>query len=382
MVNPANGKSKPNTLKVKDLTATAKDRELWLNRMAAKFMARAAKLLKVKVSSFPAFRVGVGSTTKALSDYYDRKTGEWKGGLYGVTWHHSVSGDNRFEVVMSLFMGAERDVLDTLAHELVHVIDRNEHGHDKGFQDIATTLGLVAGPKSPTDKDAGVTWTNALCGDDLHKEMVGWTKAKTIGKYPHAGFMGKGSTLDILSGIITFGGGMSSTPIRPATSPAAQRNRYRKVTCPTKDCGYVVRMTKTMLEMGLPICGACHARKGKTVHMVLDSVEAAALEGTKKPGRPKGSKSKTKSKAKPKVKVETVTAVKPEAKPKAKAPAKRKPTAFRNLRLGEAFTRDGVGGVVWTKESGGNASWLPPEAKSRVTSKVDGREMVYRYRGS
>lgn len=367
-----NGKSKPAPLNVKDLTNTAKDRELWLNKMAARFVAHAIKATKAHnkanpdanlPTTFPAFRVGVGSTTKRIADYYDPKTGKWKGGLYGVSYHHSVSGDNRFEIVLSLFMGEMRDVLDTLAHELVHAMDRNEHGHEAGFQTLSTVLGLVAGPKDPRNPEAGTTWTNAICGDALIKTMMGWTKTKAIGKYPHSGFFGANTSLDIGTGSIIFGGGFSSMPVKPVGQPT-QRNRYRKVTCPSKGCGYVVRATKTMLEMALPICGACHAKTGKVVTMTLSAEEAAALDSTKKPGRPKGSGKKGKAEAKPKGKAKAKPAKsKAKAKPAPKAKAKSKGTAFRNLRVGERFNADATPGIVWTKTPGGKATWTTPDGK-------------------
>jgi len=60
----------------------------------------------------------------------------------GKCWptRNSNDGINPFFIVQSL--GSPVEVLDVLAHELVHAVDDCKHGHSEAFKTIALSVGL------------------------------------------------------------------------------------------------------------------------------------------------------------------------------------------------------------------------------------------------
>lgn len=135
----------------------------------------------------------------------------------GEAWHGG-SADEAREVFISPALAMPVEVLDVLAHEMVHAACKPGTGHGPVFAAIARKAGLTEGKP-----------TTAAAGPQMIEELA--ELAKHLGRYPHA-------KLD-----------------RDPTSK--QRARLMKGLCP--DCGYVIRVTRTWIEVGMPLC-PCGAR--------------------------------------------------------------------------------------------------------------------------
>lgn len=140
-----------------------------------------------------------------------------KGGI-GWTWISTAAEDKVSNVFISPEKSDSVEVLGILIHELVHVADDCQNGHNKAFKDMAVPLGLTG------------KMTATVAGDDLRSEFE--ALVMIMGDYPHArmvvGDHGKGS------------------------GPKTQTTRMIKVECDC--CGYVVRTTRKWLDMGNPQC--------------------------------------------------------------------------------------------------------------------------------
>ena len=92
----------------------------------------------------------------------------------GENYNTSCSTAGNHEIFMSpLYFdrsNSER-VLDVLAHELIHAIDNNKHGHGKVFRDMALKIGLTGKMRS--------TKAGEELADKCQKIV------QKIGKFPH-----------------------------------------------------------------------------------------------------------------------------------------------------------------------------------------------------
>jgi hypothetical protein len=105
-------------------------------------------------------------------------------------------------------------VLETLAHELIHVAAGPNVGHKGAFVKIAKFIGF----KAP--------WTTTPATPELIQHLNGLLV--NLGPYPHAAIDKRGRK--------------------------KQRTRLLKVVC--ADCGYMIRTTQQWIDTGLPTC-AC-----------------------------------------------------------------------------------------------------------------------------
>jgi len=97
-----------------------------------------------------------------------------KNATIGENYHTRCSSAGNHEIFMSpLYFDRSNSarVLDVLAHELIHAIDNNEHGHGKVFRDMALKIGL----KSPMR----ATTANKELREKCEKIV------KKIGEFPH-----------------------------------------------------------------------------------------------------------------------------------------------------------------------------------------------------
>lgn len=138
------------------------------------------------------------------------------GKIIGQCWAGAASKDGNCQVFISPLLGDPFDALDTLAHELAHVVTPGA-GHRGKFVTACKALGLTKGkPKS------------VGAGPELAEELRRLNDR--LGKYPH--------------------------PALVASSlPKPQGTRLLKVSCP--ECGYVVRVTRQWLDQGAPCCSIC-----------------------------------------------------------------------------------------------------------------------------
>jgi hypothetical protein len=154
----------------------------------------------------------------------------------GEAWH-AGSEDNAREVFVSPALAHPVEVLDVLAHELVHAGLPGDAGHGPLFQRVCKGAGL--------EKKNG-KWTQAGATDELVEELK--ALAEELGEYPHA-------KLD--------------AEVRPK-----QKARLMKGECP--DCGYTIRLTRVWIEVGMPTC-PCGAAM-ESVEYEAEGEELALVE--------------------------------------------------------------------------------------------------------
>lgn len=131
----------------------------------------------------------------------------------GQCWKTATALDGRAHIFVSPLLHDPVEVLEVLAHELVHAVDDCEHKHRGPFAKMARAIGL----------EGKLTATHAGPELRLWLEQI----AAELGDYPHAGLV-------------------------PETKPKTQSTRMRKVECPA--CGYIVRTTAKWLAVGVPTC--------------------------------------------------------------------------------------------------------------------------------
>lgn len=123
-----------------------------------------------------------------------------------------LSDAGRYEVNISPYVADPVEVLAVLAHELAHVSAGVEAAHWGPFVKVIRAIGLEG---KPTATKPGETLRTQLTELSQH-----------LGPYPHSRLNGQ--------------------------SKSKQGTRLLKVDCP--DCGYVVRITRRWIDVGLPTC--------------------------------------------------------------------------------------------------------------------------------
>lgn len=148
----------------------------------------------------------------------------WPGGrgakntVIGQCWHPEAASDGVAQLFISPVLADSTRVLDVLAHELIHALDRNASGHRGRFAKVAKAIGLTG------------KMTATVAGEDLKARLDGI--AEGLGEYPHAALKAGG----------------------PGTKK--QTTRMLKVEC--QSSGYTLRTTRKWLEeYGAPFC-PCH----------------------------------------------------------------------------------------------------------------------------
>lgn len=163
----------------------------------------------------------------------------------GQCWSGIQSHDGAPHVFIGPMLHEADEVLGTLLHELIHCALDPEMSHGKEFAKCAKALGLE-GPMRSTRP----TMELAL---DLAAAAA---SNGPLGPYPH-------SPIEMLpslavndpkrQAVVAVGGG------RGTTAPAPQVNRWVGVRCPTcpgvRGGHRVVKMSRTALEQGAPLCG-------------------------------------------------------------------------------------------------------------------------------
>lgn len=190
--------------------------------MSARFGTREGWLVAAVEALVPVFReVGEEIPTVQVSVGWPGGRGR-KNSVIGQCWHPDAAKDGAAHVFISPVLDEPVRVLDVLAHELVHAVDRNESGHRGNFARIAKAIGLEG---KMTATVAGVALAGRLAAI-----------AETLGAYPHGALVNLGDGAD---------------------GPKKQGTRMLKVACP-EGSGYIVRMTRKWIdEYGAPFC-PCH----------------------------------------------------------------------------------------------------------------------------
>ena len=177
---------------------TSKTREQWLlvaaDMLGSELAQHGAEVPPVRVSvGFPR---GSHGRAKAI----------------GQCWNATTVADGKPAIFISPELDDPVRILDVLLHELIHAAMPLGTGHRKAFSQLAAKVGLVK------------PWTATTASPDLKERLT--KMAKHLGEFDHA-------------------------RVNDAKRPR-QTTRMLKVECPT--CGYLVRTTRKMLDIGNPIC--------------------------------------------------------------------------------------------------------------------------------
>lgn len=139
----------------------------------------------------------------------------------GECWKTVATEDGVAQIFVSPVLGKTIEVLETLAHELVHAVDDCESGHQGAFAKTARRIGL----------EGKMTSTHAGPGLLERFEPI----LERLGEYPHSA--------------INLSGGGSETPKKQTT-------RMLKMVCP--NTGYIARTTQKWIdEYGTSLCPCC-----------------------------------------------------------------------------------------------------------------------------
>jgi len=161
--------------------------------------------------------------------------------ILGQTFARQLSADGVNHMFISPEIGDTAEVLGVLMHECVHVALDCEDGHRRRFAEIATRLGM----KGPM--------TEALPDAMLAFEL--FVMAAALGDYPHGAVDLSKLTAPVKSEPTPVGVPAAPAP-RLHSGPVRQTNRYVPVVCPND--GYKVRLARSWIARGLPLCGICH----------------------------------------------------------------------------------------------------------------------------
>lgn len=137
--------------------------------------------------------------------------------VIGQCWAGENSSDGNCQIFISPLLVTPFDILDTLTHELAHVVTPGA-GHKGKFITVAKALGLTEG--KPRSAAAGPQLRDLL-------EKI----ALEIGPLSH--------------------------PALTAAMLAATPQATRMLKCECSGCGYVARTTQKWLDVGAPICPSC-----------------------------------------------------------------------------------------------------------------------------
>jgi hypothetical protein len=131
----------------------------------------------------------------------------------GQCWSASASADQTNQIFIAPQQSDPVEVLDTLAHELVHAVDDCKNGHGEKFKEIALAVGL----KGPM-RSAGAN-------EFLRQELV--RIAVKLGEYPHP---------------------------RLSVPTGSPRGQSKRPGAKCSKCGYEVVVLKKFIAMGPPMC--------------------------------------------------------------------------------------------------------------------------------
>ena len=155
--------------------------------------------------------------------------------VIGQCWNPAASADGVGQIFISPILGDVAEVLETLAHELVHAVNHanGESGHGKEFAAIAKPLGFLA-PMTSTP-------ANEVLKANLR------AIAALLGEYPHAALTPE------LAGVKKQGTRQLLVVCAEADPLADPKTIYK------------VRMTRQWLDsVGSPIC-PCHGLEMREV---------------------------------------------------------------------------------------------------------------------
>ena len=178
-------------------------REAWLENCVSEFDRRVFSPFS---HHLPRVKVAIGfPSTKGVSKR--RRT-------LGQCWSREASDDGLNQIFINPTLTSAEQIVDVLAHELVHAVDDCKSGHKGAFWKICKAVGLTEGTPATASAGPSLKVTiEEICRD--------------LGPLPHA-------TLHAID------------------QERKQTTRLLKVECPA--CGYTCRIAAKWIEYGLPIC--------------------------------------------------------------------------------------------------------------------------------
>lgn len=195
---------------------TFNDREAWLTE-AANLMLDDVIMPIVEAKyddkyKRPVFRISVGFPKHSRG-----------GRAVAVCFPVEASSDGVNEIFINPEIDDPIEVMDKMAHELVHAVDNCESGHQHFFAYVARKIGLVG------------RLTETVAGDKLRKTLTEYSDL--LGAFPHHKMV------------------MDKTHKKDGT-------RQLKVTCHNRDCGFLFRTSAAQRsKLGLSgesRCPACN----------------------------------------------------------------------------------------------------------------------------
>jgi len=180
------------------------NRETWL--------ATATKRLR---THFKACGYTIPANVRSTCGWPSKSATSRKRKRIGECWDSTASAGDVFEIFISPAISDLNEVVDTLAHELVHATVGLKAKHGAAFKRCATKVGLVGKMTATTGGP----------------EFRAWTAARKFKPYPHA-------------------------ELRASSAGPRQTTRMLKVTCAI-NTDYIVRMSASAFETGAPTCPCC-----------------------------------------------------------------------------------------------------------------------------
>lgn len=182
-------------------------REAWL-RGAADLIRERVFVTPDHEFAVPEFRVSVGWPVGKRRD--TNVIGEC---------HNTASFDDGIpQVFITPKIKDRLAILRTLVHEMIHVADDCQHGHQGFFAYVFRHIGMT-GKRTETE-----------AGEELRLVLA--NIADELGPYPHSA--------------LRVGGKKSGQK--------KQTSRMLPIKCTAADCGYSLRTTRMWIDRGLPTC--------------------------------------------------------------------------------------------------------------------------------
>jgi hypothetical protein len=132
----------------------------------------------------------------------------------GICYSSAQSDDGGLHIFVSAVVSNPIRVAGIVAHELCHAALDCEGGHGYQFRRLATSIGLVGKMTATVEGPRFI-------------ELIESGVLPQIGPYPHAA-------------------------LRRSTRTKSQKTRMLAVRC--TNCGYVLRASRSVLELGIPEC--------------------------------------------------------------------------------------------------------------------------------
>lgn len=183
------------------------NREAWLTKVAARYIAPLIALHQEKVKPLAAHRISVGWPKGSRGG----KTAE----AIGQCWPTHLSSDKHHEVFISPILGAF-EAVEVLIHELVHVAAGLKCKHKGEFKRLGVALGLKG------------KMTATVASDELAKKIRAWIA--DMPEYPHGPMSHEGKK----------------------EKEAKPGSRLVKVFCDS--CEYTLRASQKWLDVAVPLC--------------------------------------------------------------------------------------------------------------------------------